>query len=75
MLEVMPYSGFAFFSDYSWYDGKRYVNAKGEVVKGIRAEEDYINYMGEKINNLIKKNDEVLKNNYFKQLKVIKKNS
>jgi len=63
------YSGFVFFSDYSWYDGKRYVNAKGEVVKGLKTENDYIDYMGEKINTLIKKNDEVLKNNYFKQIK------
>lgn len=63
------YSGFVFFSDYSWYDGKRYVNAKGEVVKGLKTENYYIDYMGEKINTLIKKNDEVLKNNYFKQIK------
>jgi len=67
------YDGLVFFNDYSWYDGKRYVNAKGEVVKGLKADADYINYMGEKINTLIKKNDEVLKTNYFKQLKDRKK--
>lgn len=63
------YSGFVFFNDYSWYDGKRYVNAKGEVVKGAKTESNYIDYMGEKINTLIKKNDEVLKNDYFKEIK------
>ena len=63
------YSGYVFFNDYSWYDGKRYVNHNGEVIKGLRATEDYINLMSERINELIRKNDEVLKNNYFKVLK------
>lgn len=63
------YSGYVFFSDYSWYDGKRYVNESGEVVKGINATSDYINNMSNKINELIKKNDDVLKVNYFKILK------
>ncbi len=63
------YSGLVFFSDYSWYDGKRYVNANGEIVKGLNATPDYINMTSEKINNLIKKNDDVLKANYFKILK------
>ena len=63
------YSGYVFFSDYSWYDGKRYVNASGEVVKGLPATPDYINDMATKINDLIKKNDDVLKVNYFKTLK------
>ena len=63
------YSGYVFFNDFSWYDGKRYVNSKGEIVKGLNATPDYINLMSDKINNLIKKNDEVLKNNYFKIIK------
>ena len=63
------YSGYVFFSDYSWYDGKRYVNESGEIVKGLNATDDYINNMSTKINELIKKNDDVLKVNYFKILK------
>ncbi len=63
------YSGLVFFNDYTWYDGKRYVNANGEIVKGLNATLDYINQTSEKINNLIKKNDDVLKSNYFKILK------
>ena len=63
------YQGYVFFSDYSWWDGKRYVNANGEIIKGLPATEDYINNMSNKINNLIQKNDEVLKTNYFKKLK------
>ncbi len=63
------YSGYVFFNDFSWYDGKRYVDSKGEIVKGLNATPDYINLMSDKINNLIKKNDEVLKNNYFKIIK------
>lgn len=68
------YTGYVFFNDCSWYDGKRYVNGSGEIVKGIKASEDYINNMSTKINELIKKNDEVLKNNYFKILKNNKNN-
>ncbi len=63
------YSGYVFFNDFSWWDGKRYVNANGEIIKGLNATPDYINLMSEKINNLIKKNDQVLKTNYFKILK------
>ena len=63
------YSGFVFFQDYSWYDGKRYVNSNGEIIKGLNATDDYITYMSRMINELIKKNDEVLKYDYFKYLK------
>ncbi len=63
------YSGLVFFNDYTWYDGKRYVNANGEIVKGLNATPDYISLTSTKINNLIKKNDDVLKANYFKILK------
>ena len=62
------YLGYVFFSDTSWWDGKRYV-VDGEVVKGLPTTYEYINMMSEKINNLISKNDEVLKTNYFKKLK------
>lgn len=63
------YLGYVFFNDYTWWDGKRYVNESGEVVKGLPTTPEYINTMSDKINNLIRKNDEVLKNNYFKKLK------
>lgn len=60
------YSGIAFFNDYSWYDGKIYVDNKGmsdnkENQKIITEKSDYVNY-------LIKKNDLVLKYDYFKYL-------
>ena len=62
------YLGYVFFNDYSWWDGKRYVNASGEIVKGLPTTNEYINMMSTKINKLIQKNDEVLKSNYFKKL-------
>ncbi len=63
------YSGYVFFNDYTWYDGKRYVSASGEVLKGLKATPDYINNMATMINEKTRKNDEVLKTNYFKVLK------
>ena len=63
------YSGYVFFNDYTWYDGKRYVSASGEVLKGLKATPDYIDSMATMINEKIRKNDEVLKTNYFKILK------
>lgn len=63
------YSGYVFFNDYTWYDGKRYVLANGEVLKGLKATPDYINSMATMINEKTRKNDEVLKTNYFKVLK------
>ena len=63
------YLGYVFFNDYSWYDGKRYVNASSEIIKGLPATDEYILNMSEKISLLIQKNDEVLKVNYFKKMK------
>ncbi len=62
------YLGYVFFSDYTWWDGKRYVVDKN-VIKGLPATDEYIDDMSNKINQLIEKNDEVLKNNYFKRIK------
>ena len=62
------YFGYVFFSDSSWWDGKRYV-VDGEVIKGLPTTPEYINTMSTKVNNLISKNDEVLKTNYFKKMK------
>ena len=63
------YLGYVFFNDYSWYDGKRYVNASSEIIKGLPATDEYIYSMSQKINQLIQKNDEVLRTNYFKKMK------
>lgn len=62
------YDGYVFFSDYSWYDGKVYVDGgivtNGKYIDPILLEEKnyYINY-------IIRKNDLTLKYNYFKTLK------
>ena len=62
------YLGYVFFNDYSWWDGKRYV-VLDNIIKGLPAPDEYIENMNKKINDLIYKNDEVLKTNYFKKLK------
>ena len=62
------YEGIVFFSDYSWYNGKVYVDG------GIVTNDKYIdplelddkNYY---INYIIRKNDLTLKYNYFKTIK------
>ena len=61
------YSGIAFFNDYSWYDGSIYVDGNGLPDKSVSQE--VINEKSEYVNYLIKKNDWVLKNDYFKELK------
>ena len=55
------YSGYVFFSDYSWYDGKNYVGL-GESIYS-----QYATDMSEKINNIIRKNDLTLKYDYFRR--------
>lgn len=62
------YSGYAFFSDYSWYDGNAYVE-DGVVTNGAHMEESRLNEMNERINNLIQKNDLTLKYDYFRRIK------
>lgn len=62
------YSGYVFFSDYSWYNGNVYVDGGSVTNNGYISDmnlEDrnyYINY-------LIRKNDLTLKYNYFKNIK------
>ncbi len=63
------YSGIAFFNDYSWYDGKIYVDSNG--IADNKADSQLISDKSEYVNYLIKKNDWTLKNDYFK---VIAKN-
>ena len=62
------YEGIVFFSDYSWYNGKVYVD--GGIVTNNKyidpLELDDKNYY---INYIIRKNDLTLKYNYFKTIK------
>ena len=62
------YQGIVFFSDYSWYNGKVYVD--GGIVTNNKyidpIELDDKNYY---INYIIRKNDLTLKYNYFKNIK------
>ena len=61
------YSEIVFFNDYSWYDGKIYVDSKG--ISDNKASQNVIDEKSEYVNFLIKKNDLVLKYDYFKELK------
>ncbi len=62
------YHGITFFSDYSWYDGNAYVeNLK--VINNGKISDDELEEKNNYIEYLIKKNDLVLKYNYFKVLK------
>lgn len=62
------YEGYVFFSDYSWYDGNVYVE-NGEVINGAEADPAYVEEMNTHINELIQKNDLILKYDYFRRLK------
>lgn len=62
------YKGYVFFSDYSWYDGRHYVEY-GEVTNRSKYDEEYITDTNALINKLIEQNDLILKYDYFRQLK------
>ena len=62
------YEGYAFFSDYSWYDGEHYVE-NGAVVRGEEMETSALNEKNTLINQLIQKNDLTLKYDYFRKIK------
>lgn len=62
------YSGYVFFSDYSWYDGEIYVE-NGEVTGDVNVDESYVMDMNLKIHDLIQKNDLILKYDYFRKIK------
>ena len=62
------YKGVAFFSDYSWYDGKYYVS-DGFVQNKVKITDELLEEKNSYVDYLIKKNDLVLKYNYFKTLK------
>lgn len=59
------YKGYAFFSDYSWFDGNVYVE-NGKIMNGGKANKEYIEKMNENIGTIIRKNDLTLRYNYFK---------
>lgn len=60
------YTGYVFFSDYSWYDGRNYVEY-GTVEDEQNANMQYINETNTLINSLIRKNDLTLKYDYFRK--------
>lgn len=62
------YSGIVFFSDYSWYDGKVYVDG-GEVTNEKYIDPIYLEDKNYYINYITRKNDLTLKYNYFKTIK------
>lgn len=59
------FKGYAFFSDYSWYDGKVYVENQ-QITNGKKMSKDKLDSMNNLISNVIKKNDLTLKYDYFK---------
>lgn len=61
------YSGYVFFSDYSWYDGNAYVDG-GEVTNGATVDEKKLEEMNSLINDLVRKNDMTLKYDYLRRL-------
>ena len=61
------YGGYVFFSDYSWYDGKLYVE-NGIAVNNENANKEYMELMNKKIGAAIRKNDLTLRYDYFKSI-------
>ena len=61
------FTGYVFFSDYSWYDGNVYV-ADGEVKYGEGISEEQLKEMNTLINSIIQKNDLTLKYDYFRRI-------
>ena len=59
------FKGYAFFSDYSWYDGQVYVENQ-QITNGKKMSKDKLDTMNNLISNVIKKNDLTLKYDYFK---------
>lgn len=66
MLWQIITTGFAFFSDYSWYDGKVYVE-DGKVTNGGKISQKKLEQMSILVNDTIKKNDLTLKYDYFRK--------
>ena len=62
------YEGIVFFSDYSWYNGKVYVDG-GIVTNNKYIEPLELDEKNHYINYIIRKNDLTLKYNYYKTIK------
>ena len=62
------YNGIVFFSDYSWYDGNVYVE-NGEVTNNKKISSEKLEEKNNYIKYITKKNDLVLRYNYFKGIK------
>lgn len=62
------YEGIAFFSDNSWYDGNVYVQ-DGIVTNNGKISTEKLEEKNNYVNYIIKKNDLVLKYDYFKTIK------
>lgn len=60
------YNGIAFFSDYSWYNGKVYVE-DGKVTNNGKISTKDLTKTSERVNELIRKNDLTLKYDYFRK--------
>ena len=60
------YNGYAFFPDYSWYDGNVYVE-DNEVTNNGKISKKDLEKMNKYISNVIRKNDLTLKYDYFKK--------
>lgn len=60
------YKGYAFFSDYSWYNGKVYVQ-DGKVTNKGKMSQIKVDSTSRMINNLIRKNDLTLRYDYFRK--------
>lgn len=60
------YSGLVFFSDYSWYDGKVYVE-NGQVMNNKYISPDKLTEKNSYVNYITSKNDKILKYDYFKK--------
>lgn len=58
------FKGYAFFSDYSWYDGNIYVENQ-EITNGKKMSQKKLDSMNQLISNAIRQNDLTLKYNYF----------
>lgn len=61
------YSGIAIFSDLSWYDGNVYV-VDGVVTNGKKISSENLEKKNNLVEYIVKKNDLVLKYNYFKEI-------
>lgn len=60
------YEGYAFFTDYSWYNGNVYVE-NGEITNNGKMKKKALEDMSQKITDVIRKNDLTLKYDYFKK--------